>query len=148
MGNEQVNRGNARPGVYQKVINSIADDGICPFCPEHLTRIHPNPIEEKEHWIVTENAYPYMANKEHLLFIHKSHITNISELTASAWEELRIIINAECKKRSIFGGTFLMRFGDTQHTGATVEHLHCQLFQPDVNSPEYDPKTGVVVRIG
>ncbi len=148
MGNKKVNRQNARPGVYQEVINKIADDEICPFCPEHLSSIHPNPIEEKEYWIVTENAYPYAAKKEHLLLIHKSHITNISEMSPATWNELREIINTECEKRSIAGGTFLLRFGSTEQTGASVEHLHCQIFQPDRTSSEYNSKTGVVVRIG
>jgi diadenosine tetraphosphate (Ap4A) HIT family hydrolase len=97
---------------------------------------------------VTDNAYPYKAKKEHLLLIHKEHITSISEMTAPAWEELHTIINTECEKRNITGGTFLLRLGNTQETGASVNHLHCQIFQPDRDSPEYDQKTGVLVRIG
>lgn len=148
MGDKQVNINNARDGIYKNVIEKIASDGVCPFCKEHLSSIHPNPLDERGYWIVTDNAYPYKAKKEHLLLIHKVHITNINEITPPAWKELHEIIIEESKKRSIEGGTFLFRFGNTGKTGASVQHLHCQLFEPDTESPEYDPSSGVLIRIG
>jgi diadenosine tetraphosphate (Ap4A) HIT family hydrolase len=145
---EHVNIDNARPGVYTDVIKKIEHDKICPFCPEHLHSIHPNPIEEKEYWIVTDNAYPYKPKKEHVLLIHKTHMSNISELSTEAWNELGTIINDEQKKRNISGGTLIMRFGETKYTGASVTHLHAHLFQSDPDNKEYDKTKGILTRIG
>lgn len=139
---------NARPGVYADVIKKIGDEKICPFCTEHLHAIHPNPITEKTHWFVTDNAYPYKPKKEHVLLIHKTHISDISELSDPAWEELHEILTSEQKKRNIKGGTFMMRFGETTYTGATVTHLHAHLFQSNPDDPEYDKSKGVFTRIG
>jgi ATP adenylyltransferase len=145
---EHVNIDNARPGVYTDVIKKIEQDKICPFCPEHLLTIHPNPIEGKKYWVVTDNAYPYKPKKEHVLLIHKKHISNINELSPEAWVELKEIINTEQSKRNITGGTLMMRFGETKFTGASVTHLHAHLFQSDPDSEEYDRTKGVLTRIG
>jgi ATP adenylyltransferase len=145
---EHVNQNNARPGVYAEVIQKIGKDKICPFCAEHLTAIHPNPLEVHEYWTVTDNAYPYKPKKEHVLFIHNEHIGNISELSKGAWDELYMLIKEEKAKRNIAGGTFMLRFGDTHFTGASVTHLHAHLFQSDPEHEEYDKEKGVLTRVG
>jgi ATP adenylyltransferase len=146
--NTHVNINNARPGIYTDVINKIEQDKICPFCPEHLNSVHPNSVEEKEFWTITDNAYAYRPNKHHVLLIHKAHISNVSELSSEAWSELREIINDEQKKRNITGGTIVMRFGETKYTGASVTHLHAHIFQSDPDNEEYDKTKGVLTRIG
>jgi ATP adenylyltransferase len=143
-----VDLNNARPGVYQKVIEEIKKSSICPFCPEHIRNIHKNPLEEKEFWLVTDNMYPYKPTKKHLLIIHKKHIEHFSELTEDAWKELFRIIKEEGKKLNIEGGTFLMRFGKSRYTGSSVSHLHCQLIQSDPDHPEYERTKGVITRVG
>jgi len=146
-----VNQANTefRPdGTYGNVIKKIAEDGVCPFCPEHLAKYHKNPIEEKGHWLVTDNMYPYKPAKSHQLFIHKAHITHISEFSEEAWVELLRIAKREAEERNIVGGTLMIRFGDTHFTGASVNHLHANLVQSDPSDPNYDPKRGLVVRIG
>jgi ATP adenylyltransferase len=145
---EHVNIDNARPGVYTDVIKKIEQDKICPFCPEHLHSIHPNPIEEKRYWIITDNAYAYKPKKEHVLLIHKTHISKISEISNEAWSELKGIIDSEQQNRNISGGTLMMRFGETRYTGASVTHLHVHLFQSDPDSEDYDKTKGVLTRIG
>lgn len=130
-----VNRKNAvRPphtshqNGYQKVINEIQADGICPFCLENLKKYHKNPIlQQTEHWIVTYNMYPYVGAKKHFLIIHKQHISNINELPPEAWADLHELVGAIVKKNKIKGAAFLLRFGDTDYTGASVSHLHAQL---------------------
>ena len=147
--NEQhVDVNNARPGIYTDVIKKINQDKICPFCPEHLNSIHPNPIEQKEFWIVTDNAYSYKPNKNHVLLIHRGHISDVSEISKDAWIELKEIIDNEKQKRKITGGAIVMRFGDTRYTGASVTHLHAHIFQSDPDHEEYDKTKGVLTRIG
>ena len=143
-----VNLANARPGIYEKVIKNIQESSICPFCEEHIRDIHKNPLVEKEFWYVTDNMYPYKPTKEHLLLIHKKHIEHVSDLSKEAWEELFKIIKEETKKRNMEGGTFLMRFGNTKYTGASVSHLHCNLLQSDPENPEYEKAKGVITRVG
>jgi ATP adenylyltransferase len=115
-------------GTYSKVINQIGKDGVCPFCPEHLARYHPNPIlHEGEHWLYTNNAYPYQGSVHHFLLIHKAHIEAFSEITPTAWLELQGLINAITEKHRIKGGALVCRFGETKYTGASVTHLHLQI---------------------
>lgn len=143
-----VNPDNSKRGDYAKVIDDIAKEKICPFCPEHIHRIHPNPIVEKTYWLVTDNAYPYKPVKQHLLLVHKAHIETVAELSKEAWSELQDIIVELSKDKNMAGGALMMRFGDTKYTGASVTHLHAQVVQGDPDSPEYDKTKGVLCRIG
>lgn len=143
-----VNPDNSKRGVYAKVIDEIAREKICPFCPEHIHRIHPNPIVEKNHWLITDNAYPYRPVKQHLLLVHKAHIEHVSELSKEAWDELKAILDELAESKDMKGGALMMRFGDTHFTGASVAHLHAQLVQGDPDSSEYDKTKGVLCRIG
>jgi diadenosine tetraphosphate (Ap4A) HIT family hydrolase len=147
MPDSHVDLNNARPGVYTDVIKKIQEDKICPFCIEHLQSVHPNPIEEKTYWVVTDNAYAYKPKKQHVLLIHKEHIDDIAHISAEAWNELHDIIKSEKEKRGITGGTFIMRFGETKYTGASVTHLHAHLFQSDPDHEDYGP-SGVLTRVG
>jgi ATP adenylyltransferase len=135
-------------GQYGNVIKQIAKDGVCPFCKEHLNSYHPNPIDEKEFWFYTDNAYPYSPKKHHKLLILKRHVQHFNDLTEEEWLDLRKIISEETEKLGITGGTVVCRFGDTHFTGASVSHLHAHLFQSNPEDPKYDPKLGVIMRIG
>lgn len=144
---------NSRPGTpYEKVIKTIAMNGVCPFCPDQLSKYHKNPIlSEGKFWKVTDNMWPYKATKHHILFILKDHLTEFSELSAEAWAELGELYKKEITARDIGGGTLMFRFGDTLYTGASVRHLHAHLIQSDPTHPEYQElkqMPGVVGRVG
>lgn len=143
-----VNQQNAQRGSYAGVISQIAEERICPFCAEHLPRIHPNPLAIHEYWTVTDNAYPYTPVRHQVLFIHRQHIAHVQELSAAAWQELQLLCARVCQERNISGGTLVMRFGDTRFTGASVQHLHAQLVQGDPDDPAYDVTRGVLCRVG
>jgi diadenosine tetraphosphate (Ap4A) HIT family hydrolase len=139
----------SRPDAsYGKVIEQIAKDGVCPFCPENLAKYHKLPVTEKKHWLVTDNMYPYKPSNYHRLLIHKAHIEHISELSPEAWAELSEIIREESKRANIAGGTFVMRFGDTKYTGASVTHLHANLVQSNPDDLTYNKEKGLLTRIG
>jgi ATP adenylyltransferase len=126
-----VNSDNARnrpEGTYSQVLDKINKDGVCPFCPEHVTNYHPNPIlKDGKHWLYTTNAYPYKGAVHHFLLIHKTHIENFQDISPAAWLELQELINLIHTEHSIKGGAFVCRFGETKYTGASVAHLHAQI---------------------
>jgi ATP adenylyltransferase len=140
------NTGYRADGTYAKVIGKIGEDKVCPFCPEHLAKYHTNPIlKTGEYWLVTDNLYPYSGAKHHVLFIHRSHIENATELSGAAWQELREHITWVVRERKIPGGSFLLRFGDTGYTGASVAHLHANLVSADGEDAARKP---ITTRIG
>lgn len=139
----------ARPdGTYANVINQIAKDGICPFCPDNLAKYHKNPVEEREMWLVTDNMYPYKPSKHHRLIISKEHVTHMNQITPHGWHVLMEILTEEVARMNITGGTLIMRFGDTHFTGASVSHLHMHIVQSDPEDPSYDKTKGLTMRIG
>jgi len=132
--------------TYGKVINQIKGDNVCPFCPENLEKYHKNPIlKDGNYWILTESMYPYEGAKYHLLIIHKKHIESFGEISQEAWEEIRYLTESFLREKNIPGGTLIMRFGDTTHTGATVSHLHAQLVSPDGKNKDRKP---IITRVG
>lgn len=143
-----VNEQNSKRGHYADVIKDIADKQVCPFCPEQLTNFHKNPIRKYGHWIVTNNMYPYRPVKQHILLIHEQHIEHVRDLSNEAWIELHEVIKQEASERKMVGGAFMMRFGDTHFTGASVAHLHAHLVQSDPAAGDYDPELGLRARIG
>ncbi len=143
------NNSQARPdGIYANVIREIAKEGVCPFCTDHLQKFHKKPLAERAYWWVTDNMYPYKPSKHHRLLIHKTHISHMNELSPEAWTELLEIFKEETTGRNITGGTFIMRFGDTKFTGASVSHLHAHIVQSDPEDAAYDKVKGLTMRIG
>ncbi|OHA58958.1 MAG: hypothetical protein A2571_01110 [Candidatus Vogelbacteria bacterium RIFOXYD1_FULL_44_32] len=123
-----VNINHGRPGQYEKLLGQIKNDGVCPFCQKNLPKYHKPPIlKENGGWLVTINQNPYSGSKYHFLIIHKRHIENIKQIKTSEWSDLKKIIDWTTKKFAIPGGSFLLRFGDTEYTGASVTHLHCHI---------------------
>lgn len=132
-----VNLDNARFEDQKKVMEDIVDDGVCPFCEEHLTKYHKQEIlRSGEHWLLTYNQWPYDNTTLHLLAIAKYHAVHLSDMKPGAAEELFDLLRwAETNFAISFGGV-CMRFGDTKKTGATVDHLHAHFIVPEENLPK------------
>ena len=140
-----VNQDNARrENNYSKVIAEISEKKVCPFCPDQIKNFHKLPIDERVHWLVTQNMYAYKPTKFHYLLIHKNHIQSIAEISDDAWKELKHIIT----ETKVPGGTLMLRFGETKYTGASVTHLHAHIIQSDPDSPDYDKTKGILTRVG
>ena len=123
-----VNISHARTAFQRDVMKRVVRDKVCPFCTEHFLKYHTKPIiQEGRYWILTENFEPYKGSKHHLLAVAKKHVQHFSDLSPKAQTELFTLFGAEARKRNIPGGALFMRFGDTDYTGGTVEHLHAQL---------------------
>jgi diadenosine tetraphosphate (Ap4A) HIT family hydrolase len=133
-GKKVVDPRNAKSGEYSKVINTIASEAKCPFCPDNF-KYHKNPILKKEGlWFITQNSWPYQNSKYHFVIIGDSHKERFAELTAEDWESIRVLINWAIRRYKIPGGGIAMRFGETTYTGATVVHLHAHLIVPEIDS--------------
>lgn len=123
-----VNLAHARTKFQRDVMEQIKKDNVCPFCEVHFLKYHTRPIIKKgKHWILTENFAPYDGARHHLLAVSRKHVQSFVELSAPARAEMFALFAAESKKRDIKGGTVFMRFGDTDYTGGSVQHLHAQL---------------------
>lgn len=106
----------------------IQRDKVCPFCMKHFLKYHTKPIlMNGKHWVLTENFQPYEGATHHLLAVSKKHTTRFENLSPAAQSELFKLFGAELRKRRVKGGALFMRFGDTEYTGGSVEHLHAQL---------------------
>ena len=139
----------ARPGddkTYQNVISQITQDGVCPFCQDHLLTYHKKPIlRQGERWTVTTNMYPYKGARFHFLLIHRAHITDSKDMPVESIVELKEHMDWLMKEFKIAGGTLMMRCGDTTVTGASVTHLHAHLIVADLDNPDREP---IMARVG
>ncbi len=121
---------------YKKILTNIEKTDKCPFCPENF-KYHQKPILKKYNgWLVTENSWPYKATNYHFIFIPNKHMTKFQELTDKDFKAVKYLINWIINKYKIKGGGLTLRFGEQNHTGATVSHLHFHLIVPELK-----PKT-------
>lgn len=127
--------------VYEKIL----EDKVCPFCidfskPQKSLTYHKKPVLiDGRCWAVTENFDPYKGTTYHFLIIHREHISSMSEISAEASTELITLISSLEKEYSLPAGVFLVRFGDSNYTGASVTHLHAQLVLGDVKKENSSP---------
>jgi len=120
-------------GEYEEVISSIEKKGKCPFCPDNF-KYHKEPILKTEKdWFITKNSWPYKNAEYHFIIIGKKHKENFSQLNETDFGSVKKLTNWAIKKYKIKGGALTIRFGDTDHTGATVCHLHFHLISPELD---------------
>ncbi|HEY4514729.1 MAG TPA: hypothetical protein VJJ22_01055 [Candidatus Paceibacterota bacterium] len=126
--NEFANIIHVRSDEQKQVMEDIISRGHCPFCLENLLKYHKEPIiKEGKYWILTKNQWPYEGTNIHLLAISKKHCTQLTEIEKGAGDELLELLALTEKEFALPGGSFFIRFGDTDYTGATVQHIHAQL---------------------
>lgn len=133
---------NARLPHQKKVMRKIINEGYDPFSLKHIhagTYHKAEILKEGKYWILTKNQWPYKKVKTQLMAIYKKYTENPWNLPAPAYRELFKLFAWGAKEYEIKGGAMCMRFGNTQHSGATVKRLHAQLIEPDLNNPNYKP---------
>jgi diadenosine tetraphosphate (Ap4A) HIT family hydrolase len=124
----------ARKKEYKKIIQKIIIDGKCPFCRENF-KYHKNPILKKtKSWFITKSSWPYENAEHHFLIISEKHKENFKDLTLKDFKEVKNIVNWTVKKFKLKGGGLTLRFGNSDHTGSTVNHLHFHLIVPKLKS--------------
>ena len=141
-----INLANAREAEQKAVMEDIVEAKHCPFCRENLCKYHQEPIlKEGKFWLVTNNQWPYKHTKHHFLLIYKVHAVSLNDLSPAAGQELFELLAEIEQAYDLKGGGFAMRFGDTDYSAGTVNHLHIQLIEPDLTDPDFVP---VRIKIG
>ena len=113
---------------YTQTLKAIIEEGFCPFCEEHLFKHHRKPILRKsKYWLVTENSWPYKGVQFHFLFISRTHIEAVEDVSFLMWVDLFSQYGELVTENDIKGATLMIRSGDTKITGASVNHLHAHL---------------------
>jgi diadenosine tetraphosphate (Ap4A) HIT family hydrolase len=137
----------ARTNEQKALMSRIEEDGVCPFCKEHFTTYHPNPIlKETDNWYLTTNMSPYEGTVHHFLFVYKpAHIQSPADMGNEAATELFALVGEVVKTYDLKGGSFFMRFGEGGYSGSSVEHLHAQLI---VGEKRADDTEGLKVKLG
>ena len=131
-----VNLDNARLDEQRRVMEDIAGNQVCPFCPEYLEQYHKQEILKKgTYWVLTKNQWPYDNTDVHLLAIATYHAEILSDLRKGSFDELQSLMVWAEKEFKIKSGGIAMRFGSISKNGATVNHLHAHLIVPSVNKP-------------
>lgn len=132
-----VNLGNARKDEQREVMEHIQHEGVCPFCPESIKKYHKQPIlREGEHWLLTQNQWPYDFTEHHLLLIATKHIQTVTDLGPGSFDELQGHVEWAVATYRIASGGLAMRFGSIERNGATVDHLHAHIIEPAKDIPE------------
>ena len=110
-----------------------------PFLPENLAKYHHLPVIKKgKHWYITKNQWPYPHTAEHYLIIAVAYWTQLEDITPEASSELISLSQWLKKHLHVKGGALCMRFGDSNYSGATIDHLHWQFIVPDLQAADYD----------
>ncbi|HCC84755.1 MAG TPA: hypothetical protein DEP87_03670 [Candidatus Pacebacteria bacterium] len=139
---------NARLDEQRQVMKDIMTAGHCPFCPENLAVYNKTPIlKQGKYWLIVPNQWPYEHTKVHLLLILRTHVTDLSQLDPTAGQELIELTQWAQREFKILGGALAVRFGDTNFSAGTINHLHAHLIQPDIYHPDYKTKP-VRLKIG
>ncbi len=135
---KHVDLDNAREADQADVMRQIVEDGGCPFCPENFQKYNKQEIlKEGEHWLLTTNQWPYEFTRAHFLLIYKSHAEDLREMDPESGKELLKLAQWAQDKFEIPGGGLIMRFGDTNHSAGSVQHIHAQLISPDLEADGY-----------
>ncbi len=110
----------------------IKKDKVNPFDWKHFTTYHREPILRKgKYWLISPNDFPYEGTKLHLLLVYRYAVKYPSETHPRAWSELQQHIAWIEKEYRLKGGMVAMRFGEPEHTGGSVDHLHLHVIVGD-----------------
>lgn len=131
---------------YEEVLRSIIVKGFCPFCEEHLFKHHRQPLlYRSKHWLVTKNSWPYKGTRYHFLFIPRTHVEATEDVSPAIWADLQKIYRKVIQENVIKGASLLIRSGNTNLTGASVNHLHAHLV---VGSPRTKKSKPIKALVG
>lgn len=146
MAQQFVDIDNAREDDQRQVMEQIIEDKQCPFCLENLRKYHKQQIlKDGQYWLLTPNQWPYEFTQHHFLAILKVHAEKLADVPPEAGRELFEMMAWLEKEYAVPGGGFAMRFGDTNYSAGTVNHLHVQFIVPNLKQPGFQP---VRIKIG
>jgi ATP adenylyltransferase len=127
----------ARSDEQRRYMAELEAQGICVFCPEHVSQYHPEPIERSgEHWYVTKNGFPYAGTVAHYLIVPLRHVVAFDELPDEAGAELWAIRRELKARLEPLATATVERSGDVRLNGGSVAHLHVHFVALDAAPAE------------
>lgn len=124
------NEGSKGIGKYEAYLLDFEERGKCPFCPGNHNFVILKKIGK---WQIVERSWKKKTTRRYLLVIGEEHKTNILQLLPEDWVSVGELLLWATKKYKIKGGGFGVRFGDTDYSGATINHLHFHLIAPGLD---------------
>ena len=113
--------------------------GESPFLPENLAKYHGLPVlRQGKYWYVTANKWPYPHTRVHFLIIANEYWTRLEQITPEAASEAVMLAQWLRSEYQVAGGALCIRFGKTDYSGASIDHLHWQFIVPDLVQEDYD----------
>lgn len=136
----------ARSPEQRARMERLEREGICMFCPEHVEREQPTPVEWRgEHWYVTRNAFPYPGTLAHFLIVPNAHVTSFDQLPDEAGAELWAIRRRLKAQLTPLATATVERSGDPRYSGGSIAHMHVH-FVALPAEPEHTVKFRVSAR--
>jgi thymidylate synthase len=123
---------NTRTTAQQAVWKRILQEGKDPFLKENIVLYHLKGIlKEFTHWYIIENAYKYENAETHLVIIINRDIAHLKDTTVDERNELFDSIVPWIESQTAYkGGSYIIRTGEPDFSGASVNHLHAHWIQP------------------
>ncbi len=119
--------------------------GTPPLLPENIVKDGVQfIIKQGKYWYITKNRWPYDHTKQHYLIVANQYWTKLADIVPEAGDELITLVNWLSKELQVPGGALCLRFGDTNYSGGTIDHLHWQFIVPDIQDPDYSPVRFVI----
>lgn len=136
----QYNHARARSDAQAERMMDLEKRNVCAFCRENIETETTSAIEiETSNWVVKESDYPYERTKHHLLIIPKTHAKSVADLSNAAQDELIPLVAKIEKRYKLTSYAFVMRAGDMQYNGGSVEHIHAHVITGDPEHPDPEP---------
>jgi diadenosine tetraphosphate (Ap4A) HIT family hydrolase len=135
--------GNFRVPEQLAEMRRLEREGVCLFCPEHLSASS-QVLHRTALWTVVPNRYPYRETRLHLLLVPDEHVTDMADLSEDAQRDFWATLRWVKIHYGLAHYGLAARNGDSEFTGGTIRHLHVHLLQGDVDDPEHQ---GVRVRL-
>lgn len=123
---------NARSDAQTAYMRQLEADGVCVFCPAHLSA---DPGQEILHrtayWTVTPNRYPYAATRLHLMLVPDEHVTDLLDLSPAAQQDFWAALGWVRDRHELRWYGLGIRNGDPRFTGGTIAHVHVHVIVGD-----------------
>ena len=126
----------ARSDEQRRYMEGLEAAGICIFCPEHVERYHPQPVERSgRYWYVTKNGFPYAGTVAHYLIVPHLHVASFDGLPDEAGAELWAMKRWLKERLDPLATATIERSGEMALNGGSVAHLHTHFVALDA-APE------------
>jgi diadenosine tetraphosphate (Ap4A) HIT family hydrolase len=140
--------GAARSDEQRMKMERLASERVCLFCKAHLVEKN-NPVEyDNGGWSVAKNDFPYPGSVISMLLISNRHVASPDELTAGEWMRFGDAIAWLNHNYNIKGASLLMRYGEMEFNGSSIQHLHAHVVVGIKHDPSDPGQESLKIRIG